>query len=182
MSIDRRRFLESSGLAVLGALMPSGSSLASPSNPSESFQWKAENLVFTFDVTAGKLRQRQLIPIGPLGSVLPNSSGVEVALQCTGENSPDQGMKSGMGQPGARLLFAERREESTRGGKRLLLTHSDRNLNLRVESVYEAFDGIPVIRRHSRITNAGTSPVSIDFLSSAMLHGLADPQNYDHEL
>jgi alpha-galactosidase len=51
-----------------------------------------------------------------------------------------------------------------------------------VESVYEAFNGVPVVRRYSRITNNGSSPVGIEFLSSAMLHGLADPQNYDREL
>jgi len=51
-----------------------------------------------------------------------------------------------------------------------------------VESIYESFDGLPVVRRFSRVTNEGKSPVGIDFLSSAMLHGLADPQNYDREL
>ncbi len=51
-----------------------------------------------------------------------------------------------------------------------------------MESVYEAFHGVPVVRRYSRVTNHGTSQVGIEFLSSAMLHGLADPQNYDREL
>ena len=111
-----------------------------------------------------------------------NSSGVEVALQCSGENSPDQGMKSGMGQPGSRLLFAGRREEATREGKRLVCMHTDPVLKLSVESVYEAFDGVPVVRRYSRVTNNGSSPVGIEFLSSAMLHGLAAPQEYDREL
>jgi alpha-galactosidase len=180
--MDRRRFLKSSGSVALGTLLPSVSSIASPSNPLEPFQWKAENLVFNFDVASGKLRQRQLIPIDSPGSVVHDSSGVEVALQCSGENSPDQGMKSGVGQPGARLVFAGHREEPTARGKRLVCTHTDPDLSLRVESVYEAFAGIPVIRRHSRVMNEGNSPVGIEFLSSAMLHGLADPQKYDHEL
>src|SRR5260370_41497432 len=81
-----------------------------------------------------------------------------------------------------RLLFAGKREESARGGKRLVCIHTDANLCVRVESVYESFDGLPVVRRFSRVTNEGDSPVGIEFLSSAMLHGLADPQNYDHEL
>lgn len=99
-----------------------------------------------------------------------------------------------------------RREEATPGGKRMVVTHTDPILRLRVESVYEAFDGVPVVRRHSRVTNEGKEPVGIEFLSSAMLHGLlrpsemgvvenertsrmplsschpADPQNYDREL
>ncbi len=87
-----------------------------------------------------------------------------------------------MGQPGARLLFAGRQEESTRGGKRLVCKHTDPTLNLSVESVYEVFDGVPVVRRYSRVTNLGSSPVGIEFLSSAMLHGLAAPQDYDREL
>jgi len=56
------------------------------------------------------------------------------------------------------------------------------NLKLRLESVYESFDGLPVVRRCSRVTNEGSLPVGIEFLSPAMLHGLADPQNYDLEL
>ena len=111
-----------------------------------------------------------------------NSPGVEVALQCSGENSPDPGMKSGMGQPGARLIFAGKREESTPTGKRLVCMHSDPALRLSVESVYESFHGVPVVRRYTRVTNVGTSPVGIEFLSSAMLHGLAEPQDYDREL
>ncbi len=91
-------------------------------------------------------------------------------------------MKSGMGQPGSRLLFAGRREEAAHGGKRLVCMHTDPVLKLSVESVYEAFDGVPVVRRCSRVTNKGDTPVGLEFLSSAMLHGLAAPQAYDSEL
>jgi alpha-galactosidase len=144
------------------------------------FEWKTDDLTLSFEVIAGKLRQKQLVPADIIAA--GKSSGVEVALQCSGENSPDQGMKSGMGQPGMRLLFAGKREESARGAKRLVCMHTDANLRLRVESVYESFDGLPILRRFSRVTNEGNSPVGIEFLSSAMLHGLADPQNYDREL
>jgi alpha-galactosidase len=165
---------------AMGALLPI-SRLVPDSTNLQPFQWMTGNLVFSFDVQAGKLRQKRLIPSG---SVVPqdNSSGVEVALQCSGENSPDQGMKSGTGQPGARLLFAGYREESAPRGKRLICMHTDPLLNLQVESVYEAFDGVPVVRRHSRVTNTGTAAVGVEFLSSAMLHGLASPQEYDGEL
>ena len=60
--------------------------------------------------------------------------------------------------------------------------HTDPVLKLAVESVYEAFDGVPVVRRYSRVTNNGSAAVGIEFLSSAMLHGLAAPQYYDREL
>lgn len=167
-------------MVALGALVPGVTRFAYASTPSEPFQWKTDDLIFSFSMSDGRLRQKQLIPADGLQS--DNSSGVEVALQCSGENSPDPGMKLGMGQPGARLLFAGKREESTSAGKRLVCTHTDPSLHLRVESVYVAFHGLPVVRRYSRVTNEGSSPVGIEFLSSAMLHGLADPQKYDDEL
>ena len=180
MSLDRRQFLLSGGVAAVAVLGRQVSLAESAVENLEPFQWKTDALIFSFEVTAGRLRQKRLVLAGTQAS--DDSSGVEVALQCSGENSPDQGMKSGMGQPGARMLFAGHREESTGRGKRLVCTHMDPRLALRVESVYEAFDGLSVVRRYSRVTNQGSSPVGIDFLSSAMLHGLADPQNYDREL
>ena len=102
--MNRRRFLASSGVAAFATLVPSVSRFALAEVPNKTFEWKASDLIFTFEVTAGKLRQKRMVPAGvPLGA--GDSSGVEVALQCSGENSPDQGMKSGMGQPGARLIF-----------------------------------------------------------------------------
>jgi alpha-galactosidase len=180
--MDRRTFLASSGVVAFGALLPRISRSLPASNVPGPFAWKTNDLIFSFDIIAGRLRQKRLVPVGVSGTAADNSSGVEVALQCSGENSPDQGMKSGVGQPGARLLFAQRREESTRQGKRLICIHTDPALRLTVESVYEAFNGVPVVRRYSRVTNRGKSPVGIEFLSSAMLHGLADPQDYDREL
>jgi len=181
MPIDRRKFLASSGAAAVGMFASPASALTSAAATPELLQWKTNDLLFSFEVADGKLRQKRLLPTGA-GTEAESSAGVEIALQCSGENSPDQGMKSGAGQPGARLLFSGRREESTRTGKRLVLKHTDRALNLSVESVYEAFDGIPVVRRYSRVTNRGISPVGIEFLSSAMLHGLAAPQDYEREL
>lgn len=180
MSVDRRQFLESSGIVALGAFATSVPHIAYGAGLLEPFQWRTDHLIFSFDVRSGRLRQRRLIPSDV--TVSDNSPGVEVALQCSGENSPDQGMKSGMGQPGARLLFTGKREEPTTRGKRLVCAHTDSELGLHVESVYEAFDGFLAVRRYSRVTNEGTSPVGIEFLSSAMLHGLADPQYYDREL
>ena len=137
--IDRRAFLLSSGIAAVAVLTPNTPDFASASTTSEPFQWKTGNLIFSFEVQAGKLRQQRLVPAGVGVSTSDNSSGVEVALQCSGENSPDQGMKSGVGQPGARLLFSGHREESTARGKRLVCVHTDSLLKINVESVYESF-------------------------------------------
>ena len=167
-------------MVALGALSTSVSHIARAASSASPFQWTPDDLVFSFDVINGKLRQKRLIPANE--HLSGNSSGVEVALQCSGDNSPDQGMKSAMGQPGSRLLFAGKHEESTSRGKRLVCSHTDSLLGLSVQSVYESFEGVPVVRRYTRVTNQGSSPVGIEFISSAMLHGLADPQNYDREL
>ena len=180
--MDRRTFLTSSTAAAFSVLVPRISHSLSSSSTPEPFTWDTNDLTFSFEVTAGKLRQKRVVPTGMLAASADNSSGVEIALQCSGENSPDQGMKSGVGQPGARLLFAGRREEATRLGKRLVCMHTDPILKLSLESVYEAFHGIPVVRRYSRVTNKGDSAVGLEFVSSAMLHGLAAPQAYEREL
>jgi hypothetical protein len=96
--MNRRKFLTSTGVAAVGTLVPSVARLASAAISLEPFQWQTNELIFAFDVKAGKLRQKRLIPMGD-STLTEDSSGVEVALQCSGENSPDQGMKLGMGQP-----------------------------------------------------------------------------------
>jgi alpha-galactosidase len=91
-------------------------------------------------------------------------------------------MKLGAGAPGNRLLFKGKREEATAKGRRLVLSQTDPILGIEVDSFYESFDGVPVVRRWTRVTNAGSAPVGIEALSSAMLHSLADAQNYEREL
>ena len=185
--MDRRTFLCSTGFTALGALLPGKPGYALPptsNGASEPFHWSTKNLDFAFELASGRLRQGRLLPL-PLSTAnqeTTRSSGVEVAIQCSGENSPDQGMKLGVGQPGARLKFAGKREDMTGRGKGLVLMHSDPILNIGVESIYESFDAVPVVRRRTRVINRGKSAVGIDFLSSAMLQGLADPQNYETEL
>ena len=95
---------------AVGALAPRIPNFTSTSATSQPFHWKTEDLIFSFEVQAGKLRQRRLAP------------------------------------------------------------------------VYESFNGVPAVRRYTRVANAGDSPVGIEFVSSAMLHGLAAPQAYDREL
>ena len=182
--MDRRRFLHAGGV-MLSSFLPGISSIAEAAElaPYSPFDWSTEFLKFSFTPSAGRLRQGRCVPMGiPLGQGASASNGVEVALQCTGESSPDPGMKSAAGMPGIRLQFVGKREEPTPNGQRLTLSHRDSVLSLRVESVYEAFTNAPMVRRQTKITNDGKAPVGIDFLSSAMLHGLADPQHFDSEL
>ena len=185
--MKRRTFLCTTGITALGALLPKISLAAgSPdvSTEKETFEWATPELTFAYEVSEQKLRQRTVLPsrMAP-GKIAPKvSSGVETAIQCSGENSPDQGMKQGSGQPGIRLLFKGKHEESTGKGRRLVLSQADPILGIEVDSFYESFEGIPVVRRWTRVTNSGSAPIGIEFLSSAMLHSLADAQNYEDEL
>src|SRR5206468_13116219 len=89
--MHRRRFLESTALTALSAALPSTTSLAFGSDALEPFEWATDDLTLAFEFSTGRLRQKQLLPKDVVS--ISKSSGVEVALQCSGENSPDQGMK-----------------------------------------------------------------------------------------
>jgi len=186
MNMNRRIFLSSSGATALAMLSPTIASAAesfAAMGPSAGFVWSRDHLTLTFDIDAAKrLRQRAFLPAGYAFEKTQSTPGVEVAIQCSGEDSPDWGMKQGVGQPGERLQFSGKREEQIRGGRRLVLIHTDPILKLKIESFYDAFDSTAIIRRWTRITNQGERPVGLEFLSSAMLHGLADPQQFDDEL
>ena len=82
--MDRRTFLASGGAAAFGALLPHISRSLPASNVPDPFAWKTNDLIFSFDIIAGGLRQKRLVPVGVSGTAADNSSGVEVALQCSG--------------------------------------------------------------------------------------------------
>ena len=105
MAKNRRAFLRSTSIAAAAALVPKIPGFRSAADSASTFEWQAGGLQFHFEVASGKLRQHGLLPVGTTLKQADFSAGVEVALQCSGENSPDQGMKSGMGQPGMRLEF-----------------------------------------------------------------------------
>ena len=182
--MNRRSFLVSSGTAGIGALFSArGSGQPAPTMSAERFSWNAGDLHFEFSISEGRLRQHLFLPSGvqaPQDSM--QWSGPETGLLCTGEDSPDSGMKLSGGSPGLRLQFVAKDEQRNDKGKTLTLRHTDRDLNLDIQSHYEAFDGLPVVRRHVEISNTGEGPIGIEYLSSAMLHGLADPTHYDGQL
>ncbi|MFP5229487.1 MAG: alpha-galactosidase [Acidobacteriota bacterium] len=184
--MNRRTFLCSTGATALGTLLPRFAAAADQAQSPASAQtlaWHTPELAFSWEISEQRLRQKSILPAGSSPEIAPAASiGVETAIQCTGENSPDPGLKQGVGQPGARLLFTGKREETNAQGRRLILSHSDPVLGIEVDSFYQAFPGVPVVRRWTRVTNRGTAPVGIDYISSAMLHGLADPQAFENEL
>jgi alpha-galactosidase len=182
--MNRRTFLISTGVAGVGALLPAPAvGNTAETDSAERFSWNTGKLQFEFSVVEGRLRQHLILPVdveSPRESL--QWEGVESALLCTGEDSPDSGMKQTAGSPGQRLKFVAKNELRSDQGNTLTLRHTDADLHLDLESHYEAFDGLPVVRRHVEISNSGQGPVGIEYLSSAMLHALADPVHYDREL
>lgn len=123
--MDRRDFLQSGGTMLAGLLsgVKSFASSVQPA-PATEFNWSTVFLRFSFALSAGRLRQRRCILVGvTVEKESSASQGVEVALQCTGENSPAPGLKSAVGQPGTRLQFKKKRIESTESGQRLIVPH-----------------------------------------------------------
>jgi len=201
--IDRRVFLQGTGILTAGALTSRlkgySSELAAPGRVAtaerevlpppvyEPFEWTVPGLVFSFEFIEKKLRSRIVLPTGvavpkntPASTVL---SGIETSLHCTGEDPNDHhGLKLTGGSPGARLIYLGKKEISTPAGRRLSIYQSDPVLGLDVESIYEAFADLPVVRRSTRVTNRGHKEVGIEYLSSAMLYNLASPRGFEQEL
>ena len=182
--MNRRTFLISSSAAGVGALLPVPAvGNTAETDSAERFSWNTGKLQLEFSVVEGRLRQHLILPVGVESARESLQwAGVESALLCTGEDSPDSGMKQSVGSPGQRLKFVAKDERRSDRGNTLTLRHTDADLHLDLESHYEAFDGLPVVRRHAEIVNTGAEPVGIEYLSSAMLHALADPVHYDREL
>lgn len=185
--LTRRQFLISTGAVAIGAAFATPADAAevfAPATSKQSFSWVGSELQFNFSILNGRLRQHIFFPTGfEAASVeYAASNGVETGLLCSGENSPDPGMKQSGGSPGHRLVFIGKRREKTPRGERFIIEQADADLGLKVESYYEAFDGLPVVRRYTRVTNHGVAPFGIDYLSSAMLHGLADPESFETDL
>jgi alpha-galactosidase len=201
--LDRRLFLQGTGLLAASALTgdlqafavesvtdDQGSGQVGNELPApvyEPFEWSAPNLVFSFEFFDKKLRSRTVLPAGiePPAGLPPSSaiSGLETSIHCTGEDPNDHhGLKLTGGSPGVRLLYKGRAEAPTADGKRLTIYQSDPPLNLDIESVYETFADLPVVRRSTRVINRGHQNVGIEYLSSAMLYNLAAPRRFEQEL
>jgi alpha-galactosidase len=202
-AIDRRTFLRGTGMLAAGTLASNFPAHASnmhadsqgttqdsedlPPPVYQPFDWKPAGQVFSFEFLEKKLRFKTLLPDGVTDPTwTPAStqvSGVETSLQCTGENPDDHhGLKATGGTPGIRLEYLGRKEVSIPLGTRFTIYQSDPVLNLRVESIYETFGNLLLVRRSTRITNLGQQSVGVEYLSSAMLYNLAPPRAFGQQL
>jgi hypothetical protein len=152
--VNRREFLLVTGGLGLSA-MTNPMAIGEHRDPVRvPFAWNESGLSVSFYFFGEQLRQQSFLPQGvqpPSDIPGPSqNSGLDVALHCTGENWNDHhGNKVTGCMPGARLVFSGTKTEEIPLGKRMSLVHRDPELELRVESVYEFFEGIPVARRYS---------------------------------
>ncbi len=186
--LRRRDFLAFTGAAAAGFLAEDAHA-ENGENVFEPFSWTASNLTFSFDFLGNHLRQKYTVPVDTVhrlnapATLHSDTWSLEVAMQCTGEDCADHhGVKFAGGMPGGRLLFSGKREEALQGSRRLVLLHHDPVLGLGVESFYDCLDGLPIVRRYTRVRNSGVRAVGIEYVSSAMLSDVAVSQNFEKEL
>jgi alpha-galactosidase len=152
----------------------------------EAFRFTGSGIVIDFDFFRDHLRQRWMLPahIPPDSGLVPmrSASEVETALHITGRALENR--KRIGGSPGTTLRFLGTREDRTPGGTIRVIKQEDTRSGLIVESVYEFYDDIPVIRRHTRLTNRGSDTLGVEYVSSAMLHNFGDfgAGGYDDKL
>jgi alpha-galactosidase len=194
--INRRTFLLATGAIAVNPMLNNIDALAEadakaqlpePAETVAPFVWSAEGIEFSFAFLDKRLRIHSILPQNTVAlENMPaptDSSGLETAILCTGENADDHhGMKLTGGMPGGRMVFVGKQIVETATGKQLVLTHIDPALSLKVESIYESFRGVPVVRRFTRVTNLDVRPVGIEYVSSAMLHNLVTPREFEREL
>jgi alpha-galactosidase len=116
--------------------------------------------------------------LAPMGA----ASEVETSLHITGRAVQSRNRIGGV--PGTTLRFLGTREIRTKNGTIRVIEQHDPVSGLAVESIYEFFDGIPVIRRHTRLTNKGGDTLGLEYVSSAMLNNFGDfgAGGYDDKL
>ena len=142
----------------------------------QEFTVEGNGLNIDFELLQGKfLRQLLTYPEGyefnAELSAGAQEANLEVALHCSGNNrNAHTGAKLAGGEPGLSLDFVGKKVSDTPLGKRLIIEQYDPLLKLKVESVYEFFDGTSTMRRYSRVTNQSKIPVGIEYLSSAMIN------------
>jgi len=155
-------------------------SISNAQNIPDSIFLKEGNMQLNFSLNHHKfLRLESILPGNfELKNKLPETnaeSNNEVFLHVTGENrASHHGSKLTGGNPGVRLVFISKKETKTDNGKLIVFTQKDTVFNLLVESYYEFFNSISVIRRYTKVINEGKSVVDIEYLSSATLHNYSE--------
>ena len=155
------------------ALLLSSEMIFAQGENQEPFHIKYAGLDLYFTFFEGHLRQTYMLPDKneSINKTKPALlSGLEVALQCTGANRIDQNPTGG--SPGNSLVFIKVVQQQTENGQEMIITQKDTLQHLLVESHYEFYKDIPVIRRFTVVENIGSTETGIEFVSSAMVNNI----------
>jgi len=151
-----------------------------PANETEAFSLSSGLVQYKFSMYQNKyLRFRSMLPEGAtVENKMPDinyESDCEVFLHLSGENrASHHGSKLTGGNPGLRLNFISKTETNTAKGKLVVITQRDSVTGLKVESYYEFYNSISVVRRFTKVINEGLAAVNIEYLSSAVLNNFAE--------
>lgn len=149
---------------------------------SQDLKISGNGIVLDFELLDGKyLRQHLLYPDGfKIGKDLGSDSertNLEVAVHCSGETY--DGIKLIDCQPAMRLEYVGKEETKTSFGKKLVITQYDQVLKLKVQSVYEFFNGTSAFRRYTRLFNESRKSIGIEHVSSAIINNFSNLGNGD---
>ncbi len=105
------------------------------------------------------------------GEVEPTRTLVEVQLSGHPQTDGHSGKHIGS-MPGGALSYRSHQDDRTAEGRRLAITQQ--GLGLQVTSCFQFFDGIPVMRCRTIVSNTGERPEGLEYVSSFSLTGLTD--------
>jgi alpha-galactosidase len=108
-----------------------------------------------------------------------------VELQVTGENQDDHhGSKHTGTLPAKRLRYVRHHDYHSSPGRKLEIEMHDPVTGLTVISHLQFYDSISVVRSWTVVTNHGTAPVGLEYVSSFALTGLAKEglQQWDEKM
>lgn len=98
-------------------------------------------------------------------------------IQVTGQSRREHyGLGHAGTLPGSEMEYIGHRDERNGEGRRLVIESRDCVTGLHCESVYQFFDGIPVVRCRNRLTNRGARPVGLEVVSSYVQCGIGEAE------
>lgn len=98
-------------------------------------------------------------------------------IQVTGQSRREHyGLGHAGTLPGSEMEYIGHRDERNGEGRRLVIESRDCVTGLHCESVYQFFDGIPVVRCRNRLINRGARPVGLEVVSSYVQCGIGEAE------
>lgn len=150
----------------------------------ERIEIMENGLYMTFEIAEGRLRLLHFSKRKLKEETLHRISGRDmyfpVEIQVTGRNRPSNwhGVKSVQTSPGCELLVRAHRDYRNQQGRKLEWVTEDESSGLQVTLHYQFFDGLPVVRSWTEVTNAGSEPQGLESVSSFCLMGICKEAMY----